>query len=486
MAGIAAPNAPPSRTTHTAARRPGWRSAGLASLLALSTACGGAEIPQISTEGMEPAVGTAIRAALAAVEDGTRDPARWGRLGMVLHAHGLPDLAGDAYAEAARLDDGDHRWPHLQGRLVETADPAGALALADEALRRNRYFSPALALRARVLERLGEDDAAGGAWEALQQASPDSFEASLALGRRRLASGDLEGALTALERLVDLLPSSAAGWSFLSQVRRRLGDAEGAASAAARARHGFPHAVSRGYRRSGPAPGRGPGSAGRQPGQEARARRASAAGDHDTAEGIYRRLLAERPGSAGLHYNHGNALARLGRTDEAEAAYRAALSRDSDSSSAMANLANLLARTGRDEEADALYRRSVAADPTHLPTLLGASSLHFQRGNLRQAERFLRDALARDPDHPAALQGLGQLLATAGRLGEAAGTLTRALTAAGQEGAAAGQLAGLHFLLADVERQRGRRAEALRHLARAEALGMAVPPAFRAQLEAGR
>ena len=435
---------------------------------------------------MEPAVRSAIRAALSAVEDGARDPARWGRLGMVLHAHGLSGLAGEAYAEAARLDDGDHRWPHLHGRLVETADPAGALALADEALRRNRYFSPALALRARVLETLGEDDAAGGAWEALQQASPDSFEASLALGRRRLASGDLDGALAALEGLVDLLPSSAAGWSFLSQVRRRLGDAEGAASAAARARTAS-RTVSLGTT-TDPDPllvavqdlradSRG---------QEARARRASAAGDHDTAEGIYRRLLTERPDSADLHYNHGNALARLGRTDEAEAAYRAALSRDSDSSSAMANLANLLARTGRNDEADALYRRSVAVDPAHLPTLLGASSLHFQRGNLRQAERFLRDALAQDPTHPAALQGLGQLLATGGRLGEAADTLTRALAAAEEEGAAAGQLAGLHFLLADVERQRGRRAEALRHLARAEALGMAIPPAFRAQLEAGR
>ena len=403
---------------------------------------------------------------------------------MVLHAHRLVGPAAAAYTEAARLDDEDHRWPHLHARVVETAAPEAALALTEEALRRNPYSSATLALKARVLEALGEHEAAAAAWDALQQVAPGSVEALLALGRRHLASGELEEAGATFERLVEGSPTSAAGWSFLSQVRRRRDDADGAAAAAARAR-----TASR-------APSLG-GTADPDPllaavqdlradarGREARARRAAAAGDHDTAETIYRRLLDERPESADLHYNHGNALARLGRTDEAEAAYRAALEREPDSSPALANLANLMARTGRDTEADALYRRSAANDRTHLPTLLGASSLHFQRGNLREAERFLREALAQEPGHPAALQGLGQLLATAGRLAEAAATLSEALAAAERDRAAEGQLAGLHFLLADVERQRGRHGEARRHLARAEELGMAIPPAFRSQVEA--
>ena len=457
-----------------------------ATVLAAAAACGGAEIPETPSGGMESAVVEAIARAREVVAADRGDPAGWGRFGMVLHAHRLAGPAAVAYAEAARLDGNDHRWPHLHGRLIEAADPAEALALADETLRRNGSFSPALALRGRVLEALGEREAATAAWEALQAASPGSVEARLALGRRRLTGGSLPEARAMFERLVELLPTSAAGWSFLAQVRRRLGDPEGAAAAAAQARTAARSESLGSTADPDPLLAAVEDLRADARGREARARRAAASGDHDSAEAIYRRLVDERPDSADLHYNHGNALARLGRTGEAEAAYRTALSRDPDSSAAMANLANLLARRGRDGEADDLYRRSIAADPNHLPTLLGASSLHFQRGNFRQAERYLRDALERDPGHPGALQGLGQLLATAGRLGEAAETLSRALAAAREAGAAPGQLAGIHFLLADVERQRGRADQARMHLEQAEALGMNVPPAFRALLEPRR
>ena len=472
--------------TDAAALRAGGARGVLAVLAVLAGACGGPEIPDVGSGGMEPAVQEAIRAARDALAADRGNAAAWGRFGMVLHAHRLGAPAGLAYAEASRLDGEDHRWPHLHARLLETAEPARALGLADEALRRNPRFSPALALRARVLDAMGDDGAAEAAWEALREAAPGSVEAPLALGRRQLLRGELAAARTAFERVVERLPSSAAGWSFLAQVSRRLGDPEGAAEATARARAAARSASLGATADPDPLLIAVEDLRADSRGREARARRAAASGDHDSAEAIYRRLVDERPGSADLHYNHANALARLGRTEEAETAYRTALSRDPDSSAAMANLANLLARRGRDREADDLYRRSIAADPNHLPTLLGASSLHFQRGNFRQAERYLRDALEHDPGHPGALQGLGQLLATAGRLGEAAETLSRALAAAREAGAAAGQLAGIHFLLADVERQRGRTAQARIHLTEAEALGMSVPPAFRALLEPGR
>ena len=463
------------------------RVGSLVALLAVfAGACRGPEIPEVGSDGMEPAVRQAIRGARDVLAADRGKAAAWGRFGMVLHAHRLGALAGLAYAEAARLDEDDHRWPHLHGRLLETAEPTRARGLADEALRRNPRFAPALALRARVLEGMGDGDAAEAAWEALREAAPGSVEAPLALGRRQLLRGDLAAARTAFERVVERLPSSAAAWSFLAQVSRRLADPAGAARAAARARIAARSASLGATADPDPLLIAVEDLRADSRGREARARRAAASGDHDGAEAIYRRLLGERPGSADLHYNHGNSLARLGRTAEAEAAYRAALARDPDSSPAMANLANLLARSGRDREADGLYRRSIAADPSHLPTLLGASSLHFQRGDFREAERYLRDALASDPDHPGALQGLGQLLATAGRLGEAAEALSRALDAAREAGVAPGQLAGIHFLLADVERQRGRTAQARTHLAHAEALGMNVPPAFRALLEPDR
>ena len=435
---------------------------------------------------MEPAVAEAIRSARAAVAADRGNPAAWGRFGMVLHAHRLAGSAALAYTEAARRDGDDHRWPHLHARLLEAADPAAALALADEALGRETAFAPALALRGRLLEALGERQAATAAWETLRTSAPGSVEAPLALGRQYLTDGSLGEARAAFERVVELLPTSAAGWSFLAQVHRRLGDPEGAATAAARARAAARSASLGSTADPDPLLLAVEDLRADARGRESRARRAAAAGDHGAAEAIYRRLVRERPESADLHYNHANSLTRLGRNEEAEAAYRAALAREPDSSATMANLANLLSRSGRDREADDLYRRSLAADAAHLPTLLGASSLQFQRGDLRAAERYLRAALEQDPDHPGALQGLGQLLATVGRFGEAAGVLDRALAGAEEAGAEAGQLAGLHFLLADVERQRGRTAEARSHLAEAEALGMSVPPAFRALLEPER
>ncbi len=448
-----------------------------ATLLILSgIACGGADLPDISTSGMEPAVADSIRSALDRTREDRNDPTRWLHLAMVLHAHRLPSPAAVAYAEAARLDQGDHRAPHLEGRMVEFGDPERALRLAEEALRRNSGFAPSLALRARLLEALGEDPAS--AWEALRSAAPRSLEAGLAQGRRLLAAGENESARDAFQALLETHPASTAGWSFLAQALAALPDPEAAAEAARRARLA-----------TGPASDPDPLLLAVEDlrrdrrGREARARRATASGNDASAEIIYRRLVDEDPENANLRYNHANALARLGRTDEAEAGYRAALSRDPDSSPALANLANLLARTGRDAEADSFYRRSAAADPGHLPTLLGASSLHFQRGDLREAEQLLRQALDRNPDHPAALQGLGQLLATDGRFPEAASALNRALMAAEREGAPPRSRAGIHFLLADVERSRERRAEALRHLAEAEALGMEVPPGFREQLE---
>ena len=451
-------------------------------LLAGLAACGGGdipEVPEVPTEGMEPAVRMAVESALRAVEENRTSAARWGRLGMVLHAHRLTEPARTAYAEAARQDTEDHRWPHLEGRLVEASDPAAALIRADEAVSRNPFFSPALALRARVLDALGRRGEADGAWAELLRVDPDSVEANLARGRSLLHGGDLDAARTALERVVAEGPSSEAAWAFLAQVYRRLGEDRLAELAAVRARRAAASPIRSGSQDPDPLLAAVEELRADSRGREARARRAAASGDHAAAVAIYERLAAERPEEAELHYNLGNALTRQGDDGAAEAAYRAALARDPTSIPAMANLANLVARQGRDGEAAALYRASAAADPEHVPTLLGASSLHFQQGSLRDAERLLRQVLTLDPTHPAALQGLGQLLATAGNPAGAADALGQALAVAEESGAPAARRAELHFLLADVARRRGRADEAVFHLNRAETLGMEIPAAFR-------
>ena len=458
----------------------------LGPLLALLAACGGAEIPEISLDGMEPAVVEAVRRARAAVERDRGDGSAWGRFGMVLHAHRLTGPAAVAYAEAARL-----RTVTTTAGRTSTAGSWRAptrLGLLNSPTRRSAgipVFSPSLALSARTLEATGQDEAAGAGWEALRQSAPNSAEASLALGRRRIAEGDLTGARAALELVVDRVPSSAAGWSFLSQVQRRLGEREAAANAAVRARAAS-RSLSLGI------------TADPDPllvavedlradsrGREARARRASAAGDHQTAEAIYRRLLTESPERAGVALQP-RQLPRPARPQ------RGRRSRVPRGHGARSRFERGNGQPGQPVGAERTRPRRptistvVRSPPTLLtsrrcsgPRASTSSAATFGRRNVTCGWRWPRNPITRE-----LCRVSGQLLATLGRLGEAAETLDRALAAAGKDQAAAGQRAGLHFLLADVARQRGRTAEARNHLAQAETLGMNIPPAFRALLEA--
>ncbi len=444
----------------------------------LLAGCGAPPPPEIPTAGLEPRVAAAIRSAEAAVREDPGDGGRRGSLAMLLHTHRLDEAALAAYAEAARLDDSDPRFTHLPARLLETADRERALALTERTLALAPGFAPALALRARLLEALGRPGARA-AWEALRAREPGSFEAHLAAGRAALADGDLAAAAAGFRVAAEIAPRAEAAWSFLARTRQLRGDPEGAREALGRARTAA-RSPSRGaFADADPFLDALTGLRVDALGREASARRAADRGDFRSAERIYRSLVAERPGEAGLHLGLANALARQGRAREAETACRAALARDPESSAALAHLANLLAAGGREEEAATLFRRSLAADPGHLPTILGASNLEFRGGNLGEAGRLLGEALARDPEHPAALQGLGQLRAARGDLRGAAEALHRALRAAEIRETTREQRAGLHFLFADVERQRGRRPEALGHLARAEALGMEIPLGFR-------
>ena len=51
----------------------------------------------------------------------------WGRLGMVLHAHVFADEAQACYAEAARLDPADPRWPYLEANIQLSRVPDAAV-----------------------------------------------------------------------------------------------------------------------------------------------------------------------------------------------------------------------------------------------------------------------------------------------------------------------------------------------------------------------
>jgi len=159
-----------------------------------------------------------------------------------------------------------------------------------------------------------------------------------------------------------------------------------------------------------------------------------AAGRPAEAVPLYRRLLADEPGSALLWTDLGNALAAAGERPAAEDAYRRALALDPGRADAANNLAWLLYEDGeRLAEAERLAREAVARggpDP-HLALDTLGRVLHA-RGGCEAAA----DALGRARDGapveaaPAIDLALGRALADCGRPGDARTALERAAAGA--------------------------------------------------------
>ncbi len=119
-------------------------------------------------------------------------------------------------------------------------------------------------------------------------------------------------------------------------------------------------------------------------------------------------------------FNHGIALAELGRDEEAEAAYRRAEERGH--AGARSNLGSLLHRLGRDEEAEAAFRRAEERGDANAASNLGA--LLHELGRDEEAEAaFLRGEVRGDAG---AAFNLGVLLHETGRDEEAEAAYRRA------------------------------------------------------------
>jgi len=175
-----------------------------------------------------------------------------------------------------------------------------------------------------------------------------------------------------------------------------------------------------------------------------------AAGRPAEAVPLYRRLLADEPGSALLWTDLGNALAAAGGRPAAEDAYRRALALDPGRADAANNLAWLLYEEGeRLAEAEELARAAVARggpDP-HLALDTLGRVLH-ERGSCAAAADALGRARAAAPAGaaPEIDLALGRALADCARPDEARAALERAAAGAGDAATRRGAEAALAAL----------------------------------------
>ncbi len=133
----------------------------------------------------------------------------------------------------------------------------------------------------------------------------------------------------------------------------------------------------------------------------------------------FARGVAEKPDSATLQYNLGNALCALGRTDEGRPhlmkAVELAGEADRDvASQALMDLGNLSDDEGRPDEAIAYYQKALklAKETQSLAAIWFNLGVTYEsKGDLDQARQAFETALSHDPEHQGARERLTRLKA---------------------------------------------------------------------------
>jgi predicted TPR repeat methyltransferase len=139
----------------------------------------------------------------------------------------------------------------------------------------------------------------------------------------------------------------------------------------------------------------------------------------ESADEIYRRVLAAEPDH--LDALHFMALGRyrMGRQAEALEMLQQVLARDPSNIHARTNLGNMLTESDRLPEAREAYEQVLAQHPTAAAGHANLGVVLEKQGDVVAAEAAFRRALELDPKHASALHNLASLLWDLDRLGEA-------------------------------------------------------------------
>jgi tetratricopeptide (TPR) repeat protein len=384
-------------------------------------------LPDVDLADADPAVIRAVELARQAVLSRPRSADAWGRLGMVLAAHGFHPAAAPCFAEAERLEPHEVRWPYFHGVALAVYDPDAALPSLRRAAALSGRESAAPRLRlAEVLLAQGRAEEAGELFRSLLAADTGNGRAHLGLARLAMGRTDETEGLAHLEAAAANPTTRKAAQTLLAEVYQRRGGAEAAARAARRAadlpedseppdpyldelesyqvgrqaqlaraskllRQGREReavALMRETVRDYPDGASGWLGLGRALVQARDYRGAEQAlreavrlnpdlvegyfylgvshferGDHLSAAPAFRRATELRPDYALAYYNLGHCLKRQGDRPGALAAFREAVRLKPHFAQAHSNLGELLIPEGRPEEAREHLRLAVALDP---------------------------------------------------------------------------------------------------------------------------
>ncbi len=198
------------------------------------------KIPPLHLQSAEPEIVRSVNEAAAAVRANPRASVAWGRLGAILFVHELYGDAAAIFAEAAKLDPQQPRWPYFHAISLADSklDASAPLLLQAAALTHDAVPAPRCRLAETLLE-CGQIDEAEQNFRTVLEHFPGDPRALLGLGRIALLRADFPLSVEALEASARTAPNVRETQVLLATAYQRLGR-EKEAAAAVRASSGLP------------------------------------------------------------------------------------------------------------------------------------------------------------------------------------------------------------------------------------------------------
>ena len=375
----------------------------------------------------DPLVNQAIEAARQQVVGSPRSDDAWGRLGMVLRAHGAEAGASNVcFEQAGRLDPMQPRWPHLHGTALLASNPDAAISTLQRAADlcgegANAIDAPRVKLAEALMAR-GRMDEAEAHFQSLLRVHPDHPRARLGMGRLLHLRNDEDGAREHLTRAAADPYTRKAAALLMAEVLHHKGEREQAEKQLAAARSlpddpPWPDTFEQEVERV----------------QLGRKRSLSVAlalmrgGRMKEAITLLEQTLAHYPDSERALLLLGLAHSKERNFPAAEKLLRQAAAQSPDAPRVQFNLGICLAGQDRWREAAECYEKAAQLMPDDAESYYELGVCRFRMGDASGAEQALRAAIHCRPIYASAHRQLGELLAKGGRRAEAVDHLQQAV-----------------------------------------------------------
>lgn len=338
----------------------------------------------------------------------------WGRLGIVLDAHGLYEDALPCYQRAGQLDPTDHRWPYLTAVVLADDDPVQAINHFERAIEIEPRSSAIRHTFADTLLRAGRLAEAEAQYREALTLDRENRNALLGLSELAMRRNRLEEALRHLSRALELEPYDSEVHEKLARLYTRMGDPVKAKQEAMLVK-AFPEK----------APVRDPvrGEVAAEAVSSTSVIRRGLAharhGRYAEAEQAFRQVLQTQPEHIKALLNLGAVLVKQGRTAEAIDQLRAALALAEDNSEIHSNLSVALANDNQFPQAIEHIRTALSLDPNYNEAHYNLGWILGKQGQTEQALAAYQRAIGLNPVNATAHNNLGKLLAERGQLDEA-------------------------------------------------------------------